>query len=193
MTEVGGGSEPSQKASLFYYSYVLEFLLMPMETSPNTIKIWTGGKDAHRSCVSLPGVKIATVWVCWCFYLRFLLQRCDSTLFATFHLADGASRLCDCVSLTRLPYPWPSTAPLCVDVCAVRAACGLHAVLLADQDVCVCVRMPNPWLHASSESPLDNEAEIKGERKEERQTRGRREDTQGRKDEGKRDRWRENV
>lgn len=60
-------------------------------------------------------------------------------------------------------------------VCAVSAACGLHAVLLADRDACVSVRMPNPWLHASSESPLDNEAEIKGERREERQTRGRRE------------------
>ena len=60
-------------------------------------------------------------------------------------------------------------------MCAVRAACGLHAVLLADQGVCVCVCVsvcgPDPWLLASSESPLDNKAEIKRERRGEKDQR----------------------
>lgn len=73
---------------------------------------------------------------------------------------------------------------------AVRAACGLHAVLLADRDACVSVRTPNPWLHTSSESPLDNEAEIKGERTEERQTRGRKETERERERIHKRERMR---
>jgi len=79
------------------------------------------------------------------------------------------------VSVRRCVYP--SFVPLALNsvaVYAVRAACGLHAVLLADREVCICVRSPNLWPHALSESPLHNEAEIKGRRREETQSRGRR-------------------
>lgn len=89
------------------------------------------------------------VCVCWQFHLVFLLHQCDSTdrllLFTwlTEHSVCVCAHDSDCVYLTCLLYPWPSSVPcvscVCENVCAVCAACGLHAVLFADQGVCVCV------------------------------------------------------
>lgn len=52
----------------------------------------------------------------------------------------------------------------------------------------MCLSEPNPWPHASGESPLDNEAEMKAERR----SRGKRVGIHGRKrDERKRNGWME--
>lgn len=126
----------------------------------------------------------------------FLLQWCDSTLFAAFHLADRASRLCDCVSLTRLSYPWPSAVPFvcaCVrSTCSMWPACG---TLGWSRCMCVCAHAKSlaarlPWV-TTWQRGRDKGRE-KGREADQREERDReREDTQERKDEGKRDRWRE--
>lgn len=58
----------------------------------------------------------------------------------------------------------------------------------------MCVCWPDTWLLASSESPLDNKAEIKRERGSETDQRGKRARIhRSKKNEGNRDRWREVV
>lgn len=128
----------------------------------------------------------------------FLLQWCDSTLFAAFHLADRASRLCDCVSLTRLSYPWPSAVPfVCAcarSTCSMWPACG---TLGWSRCMCVCAHAKSlaarlQWVttwQRGRDKGRENGREA--DQREERDRERAREDTQERKDEGKRDRWRE--
>lgn len=93
-------------------------------------------------------------------------------------LSTWLTELCACV---LLPSPPSSTVPLVVHVSAVRAAsCPACCTLGGSGWASVCVSerigvyLSNPWQRASSESPLDNEAEIKGDRMGERRRRGRR-------------------